>query len=146
MTYQAVKTYGHNFGLSVAFRQWRAHSHCSYLHGYALGVEVVFEAENLDDYNWVVDFGAMASFREKLTKKFDHKTLVAHDDPELAWFRRAEKRGIIQMEIVDNTGCEYFARIVFDMAENWINDEGLLVKVASVKISEHGANSAIYKK
>mgnify|MGYP001588063145 CR=1 FL=1 len=48
MTYKSTKTYGHAIGLSAAFRQWRADSHCKYLHGYALAVKFVFEAGELD--------------------------------------------------------------------------------------------------
>jgi 6-pyruvoyltetrahydropterin/6-carboxytetrahydropterin synthase len=44
MIHRATKTYGDDLGLSVAFRQWRADSHCRYLHGYAIGVRLTFEA------------------------------------------------------------------------------------------------------
>ena len=38
-------------GYSTAFRQWRAtHSHCQYIHGYALKFKVWFEGE-LDEKN-----------------------------------------------------------------------------------------------
>ena len=58
MRYQSTKTFGHDLGISCAFRQWRAtHSHCSKIHGYALSVTMVFEANTLDDRNWVMDFG-----------------------------------------------------------------------------------------
>ena len=30
------KKYGHDRGLSTAFRQWRADSHCRFMHGYSL--------------------------------------------------------------------------------------------------------------
>ena len=29
----STKTYGHDLGLSAAFRQWRAESHCRLIHG-----------------------------------------------------------------------------------------------------------------
>lgn len=35
VTYQVVKKYGHNIGLSCAFRQFRAKgSHCLFIHGF----------------------------------------------------------------------------------------------------------------
>src|SRR5688500_7012818 len=79
MTYLSTKTYGHEVGFSCAFRQWRAASHCSLIHGYALSIAITFEAEQLDDNNWVVDFGGMGSFKEWLTQTFDHTLLVAWD-------------------------------------------------------------------
>lgn len=48
MIYRSTKTYGHEIGLSAAFRQWRAESHCRFVHGYALAVKFVFEAGELD--------------------------------------------------------------------------------------------------
>ena len=51
--YNSTKTYGHDVGLSCSFRQWRAQSHCSKVHGYALSVKFTFAAEKLDERNWV---------------------------------------------------------------------------------------------
>ena len=49
---------------TIALRQWKSqHSHCQFLHGYALEFKVWFapvdqsENDGLDDMNWVVDFG-----------------------------------------------------------------------------------------
>ena len=55
--YYSLKKYGHERGLSAAFRQWRADSHCKFLHGYSLEFEFEFGADELDEKNWVVDFG-----------------------------------------------------------------------------------------
>ena len=55
--FKSTKTYGHDLGFSAAFRQWRADSHCKYIHGYALAFRFEFEADELDVRNWVVDFG-----------------------------------------------------------------------------------------
>ena len=55
--YQSTKTYGNEVGLSCCFRQWRADSHWKLLHGYSLGFRFTFEAAQLDERNWVYDFG-----------------------------------------------------------------------------------------
>ena len=60
----STKTYGHETGLSCAFRQPNAtHSHCSLLHGYALSFKFVFGAQELDNKNWAVDFGDLVGAR-----------------------------------------------------------------------------------
>ncbi len=42
--YLSTKTYGNDRGLSCCFRQWRStHSHCSLLHGYSIGIKLIFE-------------------------------------------------------------------------------------------------------
>lgn len=146
MTYRSTKTYGHDIGLSCAFRQWRADSHCRFLHGYSIAVRVEFEAEDVDARNWVVDFGSLKSFKHMLETTFDHKTLVAEDDPHLKVFEHMSDIGLIQMIVVPATGCEAFARMIFEVLQVWVKDAGYSprVKVHSVEVKEHGANSAIY--
>ena len=135
----------HSLGLSTAFRQWVADSHCHYLHGYSLQVKIVFEANKLDVRNWVVDFGSLKPFKQILEDTFDHKTLVAYDDPEIEWYQEGFKRGVIDLVVVPATGCEMFAAMIADVAEQWLLDAGYgkRVRIASVEISEHAANSAI---
>lgn len=94
----------------------------------------------------MVDFGSLKSLKGWLEDQFDHKTLVAEDDPEIEWFREAERRGIIQMRIVPATGCEKFAEMIFGAAQVWLADNGYAprVRLASVEVREHGANSAVF--
>ena len=147
-TYRSTKTYGHEVGLSCAFRQWRAKdSHCRFLHGYALAVKIEFVAETLDSRNWVVDFGSLESFKSRLRERFDHKTVIAQDDPKLDYFRQGRDLGVLDLVVLQHVGCEKFAEEIFGMANEWLGTGGLLsgrVKVASVTVSEHGANSATY--
>lgn len=148
MPYQSTKTYGHEIGLSCAFRQWRAESHCRFLHGYALAVKFVFEADELDCRNWVVDFGGLKSLKGILEDTFDHKLLVAADDPEKMMFFELGNNGVADVIEVPATGCEAFARMIYEVAEQWLKDAGFAPRchLVSVEVREHGANSAIYSK
>lgn len=146
--YQSTKRYGHEVGFSCAFRQWRAQSHCRLIHGYALAFKFVFEAEELDVRNWVVDFGGLKSLKQILEDSFDHTTIVAADDPQLEWFKEAQTRGILRLVVLPAGGCERFAQYVYEVAEQWLIDAGFAPRcsLVSVEVSEHGANSAIYTK
>ena len=146
MTYFSTKTFGHELGLSAAFRQWRADSHCRFIHGYSLAIKLVFEAEDLDCRNWVVDFGSLKSFKQQLVDTFDHKLLVAEDDPLILKYRELEACGLAEVVVVPATGCEAFARLIYECAEIWLKDAGYgdRVKMNHVEVMEHGANSAIY--
>lgn len=146
MGFRSTKTYGHEAGLTATFRQWRAESHCRFMHGYALAIRLEFEADELDVRNWAVDFGSLKSFKQLLENTFDHKTLVAEDDPMIDEFRRLHQIGLIQMVEVPATGCEAFAKLVFDAAEVWLKDAGYAprVRMHSVEVREHGSNSAIF--
>lgn len=144
MTYTSTKTYGHEIGLSCAFRQWRARSHCRFLHGYALKIHIEFEATELDHQNWVVDFGSLKTFRNMLEDTFDHKLIVAEDDPELDMITSLAAYGIADVVVLPKAGCEAFAEYVFGAAETWLEANGYTprVKVSKVEVAEHGANSA----
>lgn len=146
MTFYSTKRYGHEVGLSACFRQWRADSHCRHLHGYALAVEFVFEATDLDDRNWVVDFGGLRELRDELEATFDHKTVVAADDPHLDWFRTGHDLGTLDLVVLDAVGCEKFAEHVGRLAQAWLDRHGLAdrVRLASCEVREHGANGAMW--
>lgn len=146
MAYQSTKTYGHDIGLSCAFRQWRAQSHCHLIHGYALSFRLVFESDELDANNWVVDFGSLKPLKAKLQENFDHTMLVANDDPKKDILLSLQEHGLANIVLVDSTGCEATAKLVFDMTSQWLVEEGYSqrVKLVSVEVAEHGANSAIF--
>lgn len=144
--FRSTKTYGHNLGLSACFRQWRAKSHCRFLHGYALQIHLEFEADDLDANNWVVDFGSLKPVKKWLEDNFDHKTLVAADDPQLDTFKLLANDGLIDLNVVEATGCEAFARMVGEQVEFWIAESGYAPRVQLIKceVREHPANSGVY--
>lgn len=146
MTYKSTKTYGHEVGLSCAFRQWKAESHCARLHGYALSVKIEFEASELSPEGWVMDFGDLGAVKQALVHNFDHRTVVAVDDPQLDWFQEAQRIGILDLIVLEAVGCEAFAKFIHREVAQWLAfAEGTRVKVTSVEVREHGANSAIYQ-
>tara|TARA_Y100000768_G_scaffold387417_1_gene378630 strand:- start:1630 stop:2082 length:453 start_codon:yes stop_codon:yes gene_type:complete len=137
------KKYGHERGFSAAFRQWRADSHCKFIHGYSFEFEFVFGANELDENNWVVDFGSLKDLEAWLRTKFDHKTLVAVDDPIFSVFEKMHENETIDMVTVEATGCEMFAKMAMEYSSQLIKK---LTRdrcwVESVTVREHGANSA----
>ncbi len=141
----STKTFGHEAGFSSTFRQWRAHSHCNMLHGYALGFKFTFAAVETDACGWVVDFGGLKPLKQILEDTFDHKMLVAQDDPMLELVKQMHASKLADVVVVPATGCEAFARMVFDVTSQWLVDAGFAPRVwlVSVEVSEHGANSAI---
>ena len=146
MKYQVTKTYGHNLGLSACFRQHRTDTHCKFLHGYALSFKLTFEASTLDNRNWVVGFGDLKPVKKFLEDTFDHKTVVAADDPCMGTFQNMRDAGVIDMIVLPSVGCESFAKLVYNKVASilleldQVND----VKLLSVECREHEGNSAIY--
>lgn len=146
--FESGKVFTHAIGLSCAFRQWRADSHCRFLHGYSLQVTLTFRAEDLDVRNWVVDFGSLKSVKGFLESQFDHKTLVALDDPKLPVFRSLDEQGLIQLRTQEHVGMEATAYYIFQMVEQWLLDAGYgdRCHLQEVEVREHDANFARYRR
>jgi 6-pyruvoyltetrahydropterin/6-carboxytetrahydropterin synthase len=170
--YLSTKTYGNDRGLSCCFRQWRStHSHCSLLHGYSIGIKLVFESETLDDRNWVMDFGGLKAFKEWSEYMFDHTLVIAHDDPHRAMFEKIaelglqDQGGVCDVRIVEGVGCEKFAELAYREMQKILNlfqagqeytlptgksfsaryPVGPGVHLRSVEVFEHAGNSAVYE-
>ena len=147
MSYRSTKSYGHELGMSAAFRQWRADSHCNLIHGYALAFTFVFEASELDHRNWVVDFGGLGKLKDELKATFDHKLVVAQDDPQIETLLALRDKGLADVLVMNRVGCEAFAELACGYADAILREMGQWprVHVVSCEVREHGANSAIFE-
>ena len=147
MVHKSTKTYGNDRGFSCAFRQALAESHCNLIHGYSLGFRFEFEAFELDDKNWVYDFGNCGWIKQYLEDNFDHKVAVDKADPNLSDFVALEEKGLAKVVQMDGVGCEKFAEHVYNYISPIIDeDTGGRVRLSSVEVFEHGSNSAILEK
>ena len=123
------------------------------LHGYGISFKVYFEGE-LDDRNWVWDFGGMKRAKgtiDGMTPKewmdftFDHTLIVAEDDPFLEAFKNMGEAGVAQVRVIPATGAEKFAEYIFNKLNPFIKEEtNSRVRVTKVKFMEHGKNAAYY--
>lgn len=129
----------------VAYRQWRADSHCNLIHGYALSFKFEFGTNELDVRNWAVDYGSLKPLKSLLEEWFDHTLLVAVDDPEYETFKMLHEKKLAKIVEVERTGCEGLA----DFLYNYVNE--ILLKdlgysdrcwCTRVEVRETGANMA----
>ncbi|WP_116964539.1 6-pyruvoyl trahydropterin synthase family protein [Fastidiosibacter lacustris] len=111
-------------GFSTCFRQWNAiHSHCRFLHGYAISFRLHFKANQLDQHNWVWDFGWLKDKQfliDGMTTKewfhymFDHTIVLSEKDPALSTFKALEEQGLIQLRTLPYFSCEGIAEFVLN--------------------------------
>jgi 6-pyruvoyltetrahydropterin/6-carboxytetrahydropterin synthase len=144
--WRVVKSFGHAEGLSCTFRQWQAtHSHCRFLHGYALAFRFTFASAALDDRGWCIDFGGLKPLRAWLHEVFDHTLLAAADDPDLPALLALQDRGLAQIRVLPAVGCEAFAAHAHDWTRAFLARETAgRVWVENVEVSEHEGNAASY--
>ena len=141
-------------GFSTVFRQWKAETtHCRFVHGYGISFKVYFEGD-LDERNWVWDFGGMKRAKTQIDGKspkewmdymFDHTLIVAEDDPFIKAFQQMEEAGVAQVRIIPATGAEKFAEYIYHKLNKFVETETEgRVRVTKVKFMEHGKNVACY--
>jgi len=152
-TFQSSKLFD---GYSTVFRQWKADTtHCKFLHGYAVSFRVWFEGE-LDERNWVWDFGGMKRAKNTIQGKspkdfftwlLDHTMIIAEDDPFLESFKRMDEAGVVQLRILPATGCEKFAEYLYNVINEFlaVETDGR-VKASKVEVYENKRNAASYGK
>lgn len=144
--YISTKTYRH-LG-PVAYRQWRADSHCNLLHGYALSFHFEFEADTLDARNWVMDFGGLKPLKALLEEWFDHTLLVAQDDPMKNELVRLGQLGLAKIVEVEKTGCEGIASFLYEYINTiflpqYGTEEAKRIWCSRVEVRETDSNMAM---
>ena len=141
-------------GFSTVFRQWKAETtHCRFVHGYGISFKVYFEGD-LDERNWVWDFGGMKRAKTQIDGKspkewmdymFDHTLIVAEDDPFIKAFQQMEEAGVAQVRIIPSTGAAKIAEYIYNKLNEFVDTETEgRVRVTKVKFMEHGKNAACY--
>ena len=141
-------------GFSTVFRQWKADTtHCKYVHGYGISFKIYFEGD-LDERNWVWDFGGMERAKGKIDGKspkdwfdymFDHTLILAEDDPYIKAFEEMGTAGVAQVRVIPATGAEKFAEYIYTKVNKFVQEEtNNRVRVIKVKFMEHNKNAAYY--
>lgn len=142
-------------GYSCVFRQWKAEgTHCRFLHGYGVSFRVWFAGE-LDERNWVWDFGGMKRAKGNIDGMnpkrwmdymFDHTLVIAEDDPYLPQFVLMDMDKTIQLRVIPAVGAEQFSKYIFEKLNTFVQEEtDGRVKVVKVEFMENNKNSATYE-
>lgn len=131
----------------VAYRQWRADSHCNLVHGYALSFKFEFETDQLDARNWAMDYGGLKPLKALLEDWFDHTLLVAEDDPKRADFEALAAASLAKITWVEKTGCEGIADFLYEYVNtiflpSYGSEEAARLWCSRVEVRETAANMA----
>lgn len=132
-------------GFPCTHRQWRAESHCRFVHGYSREFYFEFAASELTKEGWVVDFGGLKEVKAWLDYTFDHTFLASQDDPKLEDWKRLDKEGVIQLRVLPNPGMEGSALYVYEEASKILKKlYGDRAWITLVEVSENDKNTAQY--
>lgn len=132
-------------GYPCTHRQWKAKSHCRFVHGYSRSFYFEFESKELTEEMWVMDFGGLKEVKNWLAEYFDHTFLASEDDPYLETFQKLDKDGVIQLRILPNAGMEGTAHFVYKNVSKIIDQKTQgRVWITKVEVHENEKNSACY--
>ena len=146
MKYISTKTY-RQIG-PVAYRQWRADSHCNLIHGYSFSMKFYFGTNDLDVRNWAADYGGLKELKKTLEDQFDHTLIVAQDDPEMATFKLLQEKNMAKIIVLPALGCEALADQLYKyvngvyIPEMWGDGEAKRLWCYKVEVRETQANMA----
>lgn len=133
-------------GFPCTHRQWRAESHCRFVHGYSREFYFEFACNELTKEQWVMDFGGLKEVKAWLEEMFDHTFLAALDDPFLEQFKELDKAGVIQLRVMPNAGMEGTAKFVYDHVNEMVKSStNQRVWVTKVEVRENEKNSAFFE-
>ncbi len=136
----------HFYGYPCTHRQWKADSHCRFVHGYSREFYFEFACNEMTDEFWVMDFGGLKDVKSFLEYYFDHTFLIALDDPYLENFKQMDKDGVIQLRILPNPGMEGTAKFVYDEVNKMVQEKtNNRVWITKVEVRENEKNSAFYQ-
>lgn len=148
VSYKWVSTKEYVDAFPVAYRQWRADSHCSLIHGYAFSMKFYFGTNELDARNWSADYGGLSELKAVLQEQFDHRLLVASDDPELDTYKLLESKGLAKLTILPKLGCEGLADMLYKyingvyIPQYWGEGEAARLWCFKVEVRETQSNMA----
>ena len=136
------KTYS---DIPFAHRQHLHEGHCRLIHGHNWSFTFTFGCTELDEKEFVVDFGSLGFLKQWIEDQFDHAFVYGRGDEEtecmLTDYPSLFKP--LQIEIPSTEGV---AQYVFENARRLLNEEfGDRVTLNSVSVAEDGKNSAEYR-
>lgn len=133
-------------GFPCTHRQWRAESHCRFVHGYSREFYFEFACSERTVEGWVVDFGGLKAVKQFLEHTFDHTFLAAQDDPELKTWQELDQRGVIQLRVLPNPSMEGTAEWVCQQVDRMVREQSKnRAWVTLVEVRENEKNSAMFR-
>ncbi len=135
-----TKTYSN---LKAAHRQWRHPGHCHFAHGENWVVHLTIGCHQLDDQNFVVDYGGLRPVRNWLEYLLDHTLLIDQDDPARDTFQALHDAKLCDLRIVPSASAEGLCRFILQKAEQIVHElTGGRAFVTEVVVEEDTKNTA----
>lgn len=131
--------------IPFAHRQHNHDGHCARIHGHNWSFKFIFGATELDENNFVIDFGKLKPLKATL-EQFDHALVLNEDDPQLTYLQEVlESFDLADIIVVPSASSEGLAEMLGRAAHILV--QGMTdgrVSVISCTVEEDSKNSATW--
>lgn len=137
------------FNLTKSFRFESAHrlakgytGKCKNIHGHSWNGEVSVDCEQLDRFNFGVDYKDLGAFTKEIENLLDHKILLWKEDSSLVSF--CSENGYEIVLFKDNPTCEVIAKWIHGELVKYCVENIPFAKNIKVSIKETCTTSCTY--
>lgn len=122
---------------------------CANLHGHSYNVFIEIAANNLDEFDMVVDFGGLKPIKVWIDENLDHKTVLQKKDNLISLLRFESGHDSV-FTMVQNPTAEAIARVLFKVTEDVLDElflapDEIAPQVVSVTVQETETGSATFR-
>ena len=137
----------HDF--STGHRVYQHESKCAHLHGHNYRIHFYCEAPQLDSVGRVIDFSDIKTYLcNWLEDEWDHRLLLAYDDPLLEDFKQLHEKGGVNLNVMPEgygPGIEDSCKYIYDKITPMIALKTFgRAWIENIRIYEHENNWADY--
>ena len=131
--------------IPLSHRQPLHSGRCSRLHGHSWAITLTFEAKELDDNGFVIDFGDLHFLGDWIDENLDHATALKESDPMCTECEKLEEQGLLKIIWVQSASCEGIAHFLYHTFQPMIEQKtNGRVRIQSLRLEEDSKNSATY--
>jgi 6-pyruvoyltetrahydropterin/6-carboxytetrahydropterin synthase len=131
--------------IPLSHRQPLHSGRCSRLHGHSWAMTLTFEAKELDDNGFVIDFGDLHFLKDWIDLNLDHATALKKTEPLRQECEKLEEMGLLKIFWVDGASCEGIAQFLYHTFQPMIEEKTKgRVRLQSLRLEEDSKNSATY--
>ncbi len=132
--------------IPLSHRQPFHEGRCARLHGHSWAITLTFEASELDENGFVIDFGELHFIEDWIDENLDHGMILAQNDPREKELKELNASGLLKVTWVESASCEGIARFLFDTFAPMVSAQSQdRVRLHSVHLEEDSRNSATYQ-
>lgn len=128
---------GHRLRTSYAMK-------CQHFHGHRYEVEITVYSDHLNEDNMIVDFKRLKeTVKRVLDDQWDHAFCLKYDDPMVESLMKDEHTERLHI-VKDNPTLEWMVKYWYEELNKAFKEEGLDIKMYSLKASETAKNTCEY--